>query len=305
MTQKRHSHRPLLLVGFCLLLGVIVTVSYYKHRYQTVEKEISFVLDWREKPSDMSLMSEVPDQLKVKIKGYGFVLEPFVKKEHVYLIDFTNVETGTVYMPIDATRFQFPEDVEIIDITPNQLTFRIERIIERELPVRLSVSGTPAETCVLSEIYLKPGLVIFNGPEAILKDTQEFFTRELSIEGVHESFSKELPLVMDESFTPYVSSRIVRVDVTLNEKIQLQVFKNIHVRGKNTQFRYKIRPSTVDLTFEGKMKALKELSPKTINVYIDLTGLKRGVYARRVKIEVPGNVSLTGARPEIFTITLY
>jgi YbbR domain-containing protein len=91
----------------------------------------------------------------------------------------------------------------------------------------------------------------------------------------------------------------------LNEKIETREYRNIRVTGKKTPYRYKIRPSTVDLTFEGRIKALQELNPKTVNVYIDLKGLKPGVYARRVKIEVPGNVSLTGVRPEIFTITLY
>ncbi|MBF0451699.1 MAG: hypothetical protein HQK75_13410 [Candidatus Magnetomorum sp.] len=303
MIKKRRSYGAWMLVSACIVISIVV--FYYKHRYQPVTTDVIIKLDWSQKPEELTLMSEVVDHLTVRIKGHKYIVEPLLSQERVYPIDFSHPQTGTIYLPVDPHRFQFPEGVDIQKIVPNALTFKMEKIIEREVPVRLTVSGSPAETCVLSEIYLKPGLILFNGPENSIKDVQEIFTRELSLDGTHESFSKELPLEIDESLIPYVSVRIVRVDVTLNEKIQTQEYKNIVVRGKNTRFRYKIRPSTVDLTFEGRMKAIGQLKAQAINVYVDLKGLKPGVYARRVKIEVPGNVSLTDVRPEVFTVTIF
>jgi len=305
MIKKQSRLTLWIFVCVCIVIGVMI--FYYRLRYQPVTTQISIKLDWNNKPDDITLMSEVVKDVTIQIKGYKYLIEPLLTQEMVYPINFSNIQTGTVNLKFDTQQLKLPEEIEILQINPENLSFQIERIIEKELPVRLSVSGTPAKSYVLSEIYLKPGIIVFNGPENILKDKNitEFYTRELSLDDVNESFSKELPLIMDESLIPFVSKRIVRVDVTLNEKIEVQVYKNIRVGGKNTPYRYKIRPSTVDLTFEGRIKALKELKSETINVYIDLQGLKPGVYARRVKIEVPGNVSLTGVRPEIFTITLY
>jgi len=305
MIRKQRSYTLWIFVCVCIVIGVMI--YYYKHRYQPVTTQISVKLDWGQKPEDITLMTEVEKNVSIQIKGYKYLVEPILTQEIVYPIDFSKIQTGSVNLVIDSKKLKFPEGIELLSINPESLSFQIERIIEKEIPVRLSVSGTPSKSCVLSEIYLKPGAIFFNGPENVLKDKTitEFFTRELSLDGAHESFSKELPIIMDESLIPFVSKRIVRVDVTLNEKIEAREYKNIRVIGKNTPYRYKIRPSTVDLTFEGRIKALQELKLNTINVYIDLQGLKPGVYARRVKIEVPGNVSLTGVRPEIFTITLY
>jgi len=303
---KKQNRLTLWIIGcVCIVIGVMV--FYYRLRYQPITAQVSIKLDWNEKPDDITLMSEVIKNISIQIKGYKYLVEPLLAHEIVYPINFSNLKMGPVNLKIDPQKLSFPEEIEILQIEPQNLSFQIERIIEKEIPVRLSVSGTPTTTCVLSEIYLKPGVILFNGPENILKDKNvtELYTRELSLDDAHESFSKELPLIIDESLVPYVSKRIVRVDVTLNEKIEVREYKNIRVGGKNTPYRYKIRPSTVDLTFEGRIKALQELKSETINVYIDLQGLKPGVYARRVKIEVPGNVSLTGVRPEIFTITLY
>jgi YbbR domain-containing protein len=306
MIKKQRSFTLWILVSLCIVIGVMV-IYYYKHRYQSVTTQISVKLDWGQKPDDLTLMSEVIEQVLMQIKGYKYLVDPILTRKLEYPIDFSNIQTGTVNVSIDPEIFKFSKEIEILNISPESLTFQIERIVEKEIPVRLSVSGTPATSCVLSEIYLKPGIIVFNGPENVIKDKKvtEFYTRELSLDGVHESFSKELPLIMDEDLFSYISKRVVRVDVTLNEKIETREYKNLRVTGKNTPYRYKIRPSTVDLTFEGRIKALQELNPETVNVYIDLQGLKPGVYARRVKIEVPGNVSLTGVRPEIFTITLY
>jgi YbbR domain-containing protein len=306
MIKKQRSLTLWIFVCICIVIGVMV-VCFYKHRYQSVTTQISVRLDWGQKPEDISLMNEVQDHVSIQIKGYKYLVDPLLTRELVYPIDFSKTQTGTVSMPIDPAKLKIPKEIEILSINPENLSFQMERIIEKEIPVRLSVSGTPAKSCVLSEIYLKPGMIVFNGPENVIKDKKisEFYTRELSLDNAHESFSKELPIIMDDSLIPYMSKRIVRVDVTLNEKIETREYRNIRVTGKKTPYRYKIRPSTVDLTFEGRIKALQELNPKTVNVYIDLKGLKPGVYARRVKIEVPGNVSLTGVRPEIFTITLY
>jgi len=303
----KKQRRFTLWIFVCICFVTVVIISHYKHRYQSVTANISVKLDWKQKPEDISLMSEVVDQVSIQIKGYKYLVEPLLTRKIVYPVDFSKIQTGTVNLSIDPQKIKLPEEIDILSIKPESLSFQMERIVEKEIPVRLSVSGIPAKSCVLSEIYLKPGAILFNGPENVLKDKEitEFFTRELSLDGANESFSKELPLIMDESLIPFVSKRFVRVDVTLNEKIETREYKNIRVSGKNTPYRYKIRPSTVDLTFEGRIKALQELNPKTVNVYVDLQGLKPGVYARRVKIEVPGNVSLTGVRPEIFTITLY
>jgi len=305
MIKKQTRYTLWIYVCVCIMIGVMF--CYYKLRFQPVTNEISVNLYWGQKPDDISFMSEVKKHVTLQIKGYKYLVEPLLTRELIYPIDFSNLQTGTVNLAIDPLKLQLPEGIEVLSINPDLLTFQMERIVEKEIPVRLTVSGTPAKSCVLSEIYLKPGVIIFNGPENILKDKKvtEFYTRELLLDDVNESFSKELPLVMEESLVPFVSKRIVRVDVTLIDKIETRVYKNIRVRGKNSPYRYKIRPSTVDLTFEGRIKALQELNPKTVNVYVDLQGLKPGVYARRVKIEVPGNVSLTGVRPEIFTITLY
>jgi YbbR domain-containing protein len=305
MIKKQRRYSLWIIVSLCIVIGSIA--FYYKQRYQQVTAQLSVKLDWSQKPEDITLMSEVVELVSVEIKGYKYLVEPLRSLDIVYPINFSNIKTGMVELSIDRNKFNLPEEIEILNIDPASLSFQIERIVEKEFPVRLSVSGTPAQSCVLSEIYLKPGIIIFNGPESIIKNQNisEFFTRELLLDGVSESFSKELPLIMDESLVPFVSKRIVRVNVTLNEKIETREYKNIRVSGQNTPYRYKIRPPTVDLTFEGRIKALQELNPKTVNVYVDLQGLKPGVYARRVKIEVPGNVSLTGVRPEIFTITLY
>jgi YbbR domain-containing protein len=303
MIKKRHSYGKWLPLIACII--IVIVVFYYKHRYEIITKNVIIQIDWSQKPADLTLMTKVIDNLTVQVKGHKYLIEPLLNQNRVYPIDFSKLQTGTVYVPIDPHRFQLPEDIEILKISPNALTFEMERIIEREIPVRLTVSGSPAEICVLSEIYLKPGLIVFNGPEDRVKNFHEVFTRDLSLEGVHESFSKELPLDIDEKLVPYVSARLVRVDVTLKEKIQSKVYQNIGVRGKNTRYRNKIRPSTVDLTFEGRITTITALNPESIKVYVDLKGLKPGVYARRVKIEVPGDVSLTDVRPEVFTVTIF
>lgn len=261
---------------------------------------------WGAPPENYTIIGNTVHTLNVKVLGTKEVLNELKGSELSYKPDLSGITSGTALFEIDPDNIVLPAEVTILDVKPSSLTFRVERHMEKIIPVMLSLSGTPSENYSLSEIYVKPAKIKIKGPEHLLKNLESIYTKQIDLNGISEPIKKEVPLNISENLLPFISTRIVRIEAALVEKIAKRILKKVKVKGRRTVYKHKIRPASVDLIVEGAIIAVRDLDPKKdIKVYVDLNNLKPGVYARRVKIELPGNVSLIGVKPEVFTVTIY
>jgi len=288
-----------------LCLITIISIVLYRYRYASIEEDLTVNIEWGEVPSNLMMIGNIPQKIIVRIRGNPTVINSLSGKQLTYRPDLSGISSGTALFKIDQDKLILPQEVSIIGIEPQAVTFRVELIKEVDLSVNVRTIGTPSPNFMVSEIYVKPGKVSIKGPDKIIGDITVIDTMEIDLEGISESFKKEVPLDVSEALLPYISTRLVRVEVSLQEKIEKRDFLNIPVLGKDTRYRYKIRPETVALTIEGPSQSLQTLDiKKDIKVYVSLKNLKPGVYARRVKIELPGNMTLTNVKPKVFTVAV-
>jgi YbbR domain-containing protein len=68
---------------------------------------------------------------------------------------------------------------------------------------------------------------------------------------------------------------------------------------------YSIMPPTINIEVKGPVNIIEKLhKDKGIEVYVDLKGLKHGVYVRRATITLPVKTTLIGVKPELFTVKI-
>ena len=91
----------------------------------------------------------------------------------------------------------------------------------------------------------------------------------------------------------------------IEEQIVEREFKSITVEGKDSTYTFSITPPAIDIRVKGPVNILEKLyQEKELEVYIDLKGLKPGVYVRRASIILPVKTILVGVKPEIFTVKI-
>ena len=293
-----------------ILFTILIIIRINQKKAVVVEKKISEInlvvsIDWGELPDDFSLIGDVAQYITVKVKGEDSILEKLAGNDIIYKPDVSGISSGSAFFEIDPSKFQLPVEVEIVNMSPSVLSFKLEKIMEKEIPVKLSLIGDPSDDFILSESYVNPGKIFLKGPEHVLKNIDFVSTNDIALIDIKESFVKEIPLNLDETTSPLASRKIVNVSVTLTDKNITNVFRKLTVKGYQTKHKYKIRPASVDLTVEGPARIVKNLNPqKDIHVYINLKNLKPGVYARRVKVKLPSGASLLDVNPEVFTVAI-
>ena len=130
-------------------------------------------------------------------------------------------------------------------------------------------------------------------------------TKAVDISGAVKSFKKEITLDLPEMIDIVFPSGIIHAEIFLKEEFAIKKISNIPVKGKNTKYSYSITPLSINIEIKGPVSILEKLKvKKEIKVYVDLKGLKPGIYVRRAAITLPVKTTLAGVEPEIFTVKI-
>ncbi|MBU4185867.1 MAG: hypothetical protein KKC23_06680 [Proteobacteria bacterium] len=184
------------------------------------------------------------------------------------------------------------------------MTVKVEKETKKELPVIVSFSGKPAPG-FFTYAVTKPSSVMLKGPENILGPIEKIFTKPIDVNGLSESFKKEIALDLPECLDIISFSGIILAEVFIEEQIVAREFKNIPVKGKDSTYTFSITPPAIDIEVKGPVNVLEKLYQENgLEVCVDLKGLKPGVYVRRASIILPVKTILVGVKPEIFTVKI-
>ena len=243
--------------------------------------------------------------IEVRVRGPKSAIETLSKLELRYKLDLPDTKIGVKAIPVEQDRIPLPREISIIEVTPSFLTVRIEKEINKQLPVIISFSGKPASGFFVSDAFAKPPSVIIRGSEFVLGPIDKALTKSIDVAGLSESFKKEIALDLPEGLEIIAPSGTILGEIVLKEKIVTRKFHDIRVEGKNTPYAFSITPPVIAIEVKGPVNTLEKLhTEKGINVLVNLKDLKPGVYVRRAAITLPGKATLVGANPEIFTVII-
>lgn len=289
---------------FCFLWGVTAVLSC--SGFTAHEAEFFIPVEISGIPSELTVTGFHLKGIDVRVRGPKSALESLAKLKLKYLLDLSGASAGVKTIYFDRNRIALPKRVTIIKINPELLTIRIEKEIKKEIPVIISLSGKPASGFIVAGAVAKPLSALLRGPQNILGSMEKVLTKPIDIKGMSESFKKEIALDLAEDLEVISASKVVFAEIFIEEKIAAKIYHDIPVEGRDSQYKYSISPPGVDIEVKGPVNVLEKLyTEKGIKVYVDLKGLKPGMYVRRASIALPLKTTLVGAEPEIFTVKIY
>jgi len=293
------------LVVFALLVFAGVAFFFLRPAPPLQETDLLIPINFGKAPAGLTVTGSPLKGIEVRIRGSESGIRSLLSHKLNYRVDLSRADIGIITFPIDKNLITLPKDIAIVKVDPSSLTVRIEKEITKELPVIISFADKPGKGFIVMDAIAKPDSVIVRGPEDILSPLEKVSTKPIDLKGVSESFKKEIALSLPERINVIFPSGIMRAEVSISQKIISRQIKDIPVKGKNTPYRYLITPSVISIEIKGPMNTLAKVqNGKEIQVYVDLKGLKPGVYPRRAAITLPPSTTLADARPELFTVKI-
>jgi YbbR domain-containing protein len=166
-------------------------------------------------PEGLIIANQVPGSVEVAISGPRALLSHLVPGDLAIVVNLAGAEVGVASFKRLEESLQIPAGLTVTRISPAYVDVKLERIRDKQVPVRVVLSGEPAAGFRVRRIRVVPPRVTISGAESELRAVTEVVTEGLDLAGVREGFTVTVPLSHIRPFTSLKTQRTVEVQVQL------------------------------------------------------------------------------------------
>lgn len=253
------------------------------------------------KGSDMQLVSEPPATVSVTLFAPRAWLDRYQSEPDLLraTLDLSGLESGVHDVPVQVTAELEPTRIQ--RVVPEAVEVTLDRLVSREKPVQLEVTGDPARGYTAGDPQLSINTGTVTGPESQVEQVTALVAR-LSIEGADEPIETELQLrpvnengglVSDVQIAP--TALQVTVPVALLPGSRNLVVRVVTIGQVATGYRLtNLTPSPPNVIVSSPDPDLVNSLPGFVETEpVDLTGLTDDIEVR-VPLNLPPGVSVSG-----------
>jgi YbbR domain-containing protein len=258
-----------------------------------------------EEVTGMVLTSELPETVRLRVHGPRSRVEAIkpgdIRPIEIDLRQEKAPRTKHYYLAEES--FQIPAGVSFVRVTPESLQIKIERLVSRRLPVRVTTYGKLEKGCEFEENpSVNPRSVAVIGPASAMKGIKYVETEDVDVNGLAVG---EHPRIV--SIRP-IEGVSVRQSDGLNVSVKVRwipgqrMISGLLVQPQGEGVIATFRPKEVAVALTGPQVALDRLDPSKIKpvVALDVDEIGRiGIYRGDVAVQwLPENVRVTSVTPQ-------
>ena len=183
-SEFQKSNLPYLLVAFLVALGLWYTLN----AREEIERVVDVRIDYKGLPPGLIVTGGQINKVSVRFRGPKELLRSMTTRELSYTMDLSGVTAGRNVIPL-TTSYKPPElrAYEVLEVTPSRMILEVDKIMEKSLPVKVTLRASPAASSVtLKDVVVEPKQVTVRGPAAAvasLKDISAEVPVDLDAEG--------------------------------------------------------------------------------------------------------------------------
>lgn len=188
-------------------------------------------------------------------------------------------------------------------VEPQHLSFRLDVLTERELPVAPRVTGAlPSGFVISGDVRVVPPVVTVSGPESLVRPLAEVHTRPVDLGERTRPFNASTELVLPERLSASPREVVVHADVEAERQDRLD---GVRVVVRNTRgLAHTVDPTEGAVTLlgpESRVGRLRELAsagePTGLVIAVDASGKGPGAYELTPVVELADDLRLVSVEP--------
>ena len=178
----------------------------------------SVPVEYKGPSDDLEISSNFVEDVVLEMRGPSSRLRDLRDARPAVVLDFSPVrQPGERTFTIDSSNTSLPRGIQFVRSIPEQLRFRFEHRITREVPVNVRLS--PAhEGYAVTSIQVTPPALTIAGPETSVERMRAVTTDPVDISGVIASQQYRVNTYLAEPQVRFQSPSQVVVQVTVKKK---------------------------------------------------------------------------------------
>ncbi len=300
--RARHGNRTAIGAVLLVVTGAIGYLMYPKPA--VVDADLFIPFETETASRRIIVIAPQSGRVRLRVRGPAGVIDRLSRKPPPLHFDHLKADDGVLTLPVRARYIGLPPDLTVVSLRPKTVTIRVQRLVERVLPLVVVPRGIPKDGFAVTGLAVVPGRATVRGPAGLVSALTVIRTRPIDVNGLAATVQHAAALDLPDGVKLVRPERFV-ARVMIGEKMISRRVGNIPVAGRGCRQACRISPPTLALTVKGPYRTVRNLQNlRGFSVFISLSGLAPGVYIRRAVIDLPVDIILIKAVPELFTVRI-
>ena len=254
-------------------------------------------------PRDMEIVNDRPSVVEITAQGTLPGLSGS-QPDLIYNIDLQSADEGEHTVPLTpgGVRVGPGTGLRVVRVSPARLTLVLERVISKDVPIRVTVNGKPAQNFEIYKMTFRPEIVSITGPKSSVNAIQEVSTDPIPIANQSRSFDARVNfnIPYDDIHTSPVGPVFVSVELGPRRVVRT-IRVPVTVEGEGA---YVTSPTSVAVSILVPINFKEELTAKDFRAMVTVPDTELSEDPSKVKpvvemtIEPVYGMTITGFKPE-------
>jgi len=246
-------------------------------------------------PDNKTLASNLPEQFELTIRAHGFTILRQKLSFLVAPLEFNvNDQTNNRMMESRKTNYTFPthqfladmshqlsNDLEILSMNPDTLSFRFDKMGHKRVKVNPTVEiNLKKQFQISGNIKTMPDSVTVNGPQSTLDTLRFIETEKQKFDNIDKTIQESIQLKSIKEL--YFEPKSVQLNIPVEEYTEAEQSVPVVLVNKPNEVKVKLFPSKVKVSFLVGLSRFSEIHPEDIKLTVSYSDISEG--KQRLKI---------------------
>lgn len=205
-------------------LGCTLVLWFYVMGERRLEVGYAVPIELKNVPQGMVVTNDLPRSIDIRLSGPRALLGDLDERDVRISVDLSGLKPGlTTFSRLDDN-LRLPVGIRATRITPSFVDVKLERIIDKTVPLRAHLVGELPRGYHLVAIDVRPEHVVVQGAEGEVVNVAEVMTERIDLGAIRESVEMDVPLDYRGKHS--------QINETKNARVRLQLAVIPHKRSR-------------------------------------------------------------------------
>lgn len=173
-----------------VILAIVLWLYVINEQNPPIESSFTIPLEVRNAATSYVVV-DAPDSVRVKIRGPRSIVAGVLNKDLKAFIDIKGLTEGRHNVKVSAA---IPSSLELVEINPDRVQFRLDTTVSRQVPVEVRLTGAAARGAVVGNPVSAYAQVTIEGPKNAVAMVEKVIA-SVDLAGKNAEFTVGAPLV--------------------------------------------------------------------------------------------------------------
>lgn len=282
-----------------LAFALAVVAWYFVSGREKVDVWMESSVHFTGMPENLIIRGGLVPKIEVLVRGPKGLIRALESKPLVYSLDLSELYTGVNVIPIEVAKLPLAKTFEVLEVKPSRLEITVDRIAQKQLPVKPLWEGTLDPDYELVDVKATPEFVMIRGPEKIVKDIIQIETQTITLNTttpmlVEDNVALSLPSEID------ADAEFVDVRLMFGLRTKRMSFQETVIALNPDDVKVlKLRPKRVKVEADIPLPLSREkdVAEKISAQIVIHDGLETGKHELSVDVHLPSGGKLVKVTP--------